>query len=119
MDTKEKSQDTEEVMEPTGEIAPVIIEELSQVDALRVDINEFVEATICHLPPDGSNRDEEDNNLVIETGGASDDDDNQAMMTPEEEARITRQFLNGEMSFSDFSMLMDRGADGDPQQVAE
>ncbi|XP_044587048.1 general transcription factor 3C polypeptide 3 isoform X2 [Cotesia glomerata] len=117
-DAKDKTPETEEVMEPAGEIAPVIIEELSQVDALRVDINEFVEATICHLPPDSSNRDEEDNNLVIGTGQASDDDENQAM-TPEEEARITRQFLNGEMTFSDFSLLMDRGADGDPQQVAE
>ncbi|CAG5083170.1 Similar to GTF3C3: General transcription factor 3C polypeptide 3 (Homo sapiens), partial [Cotesia congregata] len=118
LNTKDKTPEIEEIMEPAGEIAPVIIEELSQVDALRVDINEFVEATICHLPADSSNRDEEDNNLVIETGQASDDEDNQTM-TPEEEARITRQFLNGEMSFSDFSLLMDRGADGDPQQVAE
>lgn len=123
--TSETNKDI--IMETNSEIIPVIIEELepSQVAALKVDINEFVDANtleVCELPSGNNNNDtaenNEDDNLVIDEIQLSDEDDNE-VMTPEEEARLTRQFLNGELTFSEFTSLMDRGIDDVPPAATE
>ncbi|XP_057339221.1 general transcription factor 3C polypeptide 3 [Microplitis mediator] len=123
--TSETNKDI--IMETNSEIVPVIIEELepSQVAALKVDINEFVDANtleVCELPSGNNDNDtaenNEDDNLVIDEIQLSDEDDNE-VMTPEEEARLTRQFLNGELTFSEFTSLMDRGIDDVPPPATE
>ncbi|XP_070160553.1 general transcription factor 3C polypeptide 3 isoform X2 [Polyergus mexicanus] len=95
-------------------VAPVIIEELdeSAINLMDMDINEFVEAKALQIeevkdvipnytssPLCSSNKD------IIDT------EDQDMLLTADEEDRLTKQFLNGELTFSEYSSRMDQDID--------
>lgn len=99
----------------SSSVAPVIIEELdaSAISSMDMDINEFVEAkalqirevtdiipkSTISLSCKSSNKD----NMDIE--------DQDTSLTADEEDRLTKQFLNGELTFSEYSSRMDQDID--------
>jgi len=95
-------------------VAPVIIEELdeSAISSMNMDINEFVEAKalqireVMDVIPNStfslscnSNKD----NMDME--------DQDTSLTADEEDQLTKQFLNGELTFSEYSSRMDQDID--------
>ncbi|EZA58406.1 hypothetical protein DMN91_006341 [Ooceraea biroi] len=113
MDLRRSSSAIDDLIvgEDDGTVAPVMIEELdeSAACAMNVDMNEFVETTalriqevtdICPLSPS--------RNLTKDTFDTEDQD---TSLTADEEDRLTKQFLNGELTFSEYSSKMDRDVD--------
>ncbi|XP_011861817.1 PREDICTED: general transcription factor 3C polypeptide 3 [Vollenhovia emeryi] len=98
-----------------GSVAPVIIEELDEnaIGSMDVDINEFVEARAlqinevtdvipnCTLSPSPCNR----TKVTVDT------EEQDTSLTADEEDRLTKQFLNGELTFSEYSSRMDQDID--------
>lgn len=94
-------------------VAPVIIEELdeSAINLMDMDINEFVEAKALQI--------EEVKNVPNYTPSPScssnkdimDTEDQDMLLTADEEDRLTKQFLNGELTFSEYSSRMDQDID--------
>ncbi|XP_025995766.2 general transcription factor 3C polypeptide 3 isoform X1 [Solenopsis invicta] len=111
---KSISNDSLTINENTS-VAPVIIEELdeSAISSMDMDINEFVEAKALQIKEVGdvipnystfsplynSNKD------VIDV------EDQETALTADEEDRLTKQFLNGELTFSEYSSRMDQDID--------
>lgn len=111
---KSISNDSLTINENTS-VAPVIIEELdeSAISSMDMDINEFVEAKALQIKEVGdvipnystfsplynSNKD------VIDV------EDQETALTVDEEDRLTKQFLNGELTFSEYSSRMDQDID--------
>lgn len=102
------------VINDNSTVAPVIIEELdeSAINSMDMDINEFVEARALHIqevkdvipnytpsPSCSSNKD------IMDT------EDQDMLLTADEEDRLTKQFLNGELTFSEYSSRMDQDID--------
>ncbi|XP_018312219.1 general transcription factor 3C polypeptide 3 [Mycetomoellerius zeteki] len=95
-------------------VAPVIIEELdeSAINSMDMDLNEFVEAKALQI------RDVTD---VIPNSTFSlscnfnkdnmDIEDQDMLLTTDEEDQLTKQFLNGELTFSEYSSRMDQDTD--------
>lgn len=104
-------------------LAPVIIEELdeSAITSMDVDMTEFVEAKALKF------QDIQDNDLSSEecskdsqensTLAAADDPEESDRLPVDEEDRLTKQFLNGELTFSEYSSRMDRGIDSEPTEL--
>jgi len=110
----EKSADDSMVISGDSSVAPVIIEELdeSAINSMNMDINEFVEAKalqireVMDVIPNSkfslscnSNKD----NMDME--------DQDTTLTADEEDQLTKQFLNGELTFSEYSSRMDQEID--------
>ncbi|CAK9814914.1 General transcription factor 3C polypeptide 3 [Anthophora quadrimaculata] len=96
-------------------IAPVIIEELdeSALDNLNVDMTEFVEAKALEIEDIPQNiipdvYSEQSNSAMDVTAEVEDHD---VPLTADEEDQLTKQFLNGELTFSEYSSRMDQGVD--------
>ncbi|CAL1681922.1 unnamed protein product [Lasius platythorax] len=102
------------VINDNSTVAPVIIEELdeSAINSMDMDINEFVEARALQIqevkdvipnytssPSCSSNKD------IMDT------EDQDMLLTADEEDRLTKQFLNGELTFSEYSSRMDQDID--------
>lgn len=102
------------VINDDSTVAPVIIEELdeSAINSMDMDINEFVEAKALQIeevkdvipnyipsPSCSSNKD------IMDT------EDQDMLLTADEEDRLTKQFLNGELTFSEYSSRMDQDID--------
>ncbi|XP_011067135.1 PREDICTED: general transcription factor 3C polypeptide 3 isoform X1 [Acromyrmex echinatior] len=95
-------------------VASVIIEELDEnaINSMDMDINEFVEAKALQI------RDVTD---VIPNStfspscnfnkGNMDMEDQDMSLTIDEEDQLTKQFLNGELTFSEYSSRMDQDTD--------
>lgn len=92
-------------------IAPVIIEELDEnaLNNMNVDMTEFVETKalkIQDIPqnviPDVS---EQSSSAMDITTDLEDQD---MLLTADEEEQLTKQFLNGELTFSEYSSRMDQ-----------
>lgn len=102
----------ESLVAENGFVAPIVIEELdeSAVCAMNVDMNEFVETTALHVReltdvcPPSTSRDS-----VARDGFDAEDRD--ASLTADEEDCLTKQFLNGELTFTEYSSRMDRDVD--------
>lgn len=92
----------------------VIIEELDEnaINSMDMDINEFVEAKALQIqevkdvipnytssPSCSSNKD------IMDT------EDQDISLTADEEEQLTKQFLNGELTFSEYSSRMDQDVD--------
>lgn len=92
----------------------VIIEELDEnaINSMDMDINEFVEAKALQVqevkdvipnytssPSCSSNKD------------IMDAEDQDMSLTADEEEQLTKQFLNGELTFSEYSSRMDQDID--------
>ncbi|CAL7949836.1 unnamed protein product [Xylocopa violacea] len=96
-------------------IAPVIIEELDEnaLDNMNVDMTEFVEAKaleITDIPENViTNVYSEQSNCVTDV--IPEAENQEILLTPEEEDQLTKQFLNGELTFSEYSSRMDQDID--------
>ncbi|XP_072764966.1 general transcription factor 3C polypeptide 3 [Anoplolepis gracilipes] len=114
MELKKSTVDDSLVINDNNTVAPVIIEELDEnaINSMDVDINEFVEAKALQIqevkdvnpnytpsPSCSSNKD------VMDT------EDQDMSLTADEEDRLTKQFLNGELTFSEYSSRMDQDID--------
>lgn len=102
------------VISENSSVAPVIIEELDEtaISSMDVDINEFVEAKALQIkevtdvipnctfsPSCNYNKD------------SVDTEDQDTSLTADEEDQLTKQFLNGELTFSEYSSRMDQDID--------
>lgn len=97
-------------------LAPVIIEELEESEIADVNMSEFVEARALKvrrvgdsIADDGEVHTNEFgvDPLPLDTSDVEDHD----VLTPEEEDLLTTQFLNGELTFSEYSLRMDKSID--------
>ncbi|XP_015439993.1 PREDICTED: general transcription factor 3C polypeptide 3 [Dufourea novaeangliae] len=96
-------------------ITTVIIEELdeSALSNMNVDMTEFVEAKALEIreitgdiiPESYFEQSNSAIDITVET------DDQDILMTADEEDRLTKQFLNGELTFSEYSSRMDQDID--------
>lgn len=96
-------------------VAPVIIEELdeSTITSMKVDMSEFVEAKALQI--------RKVENIIISNctipvmcnpNKTSLESEEQGMsFTVDEEDRLTEQFLNGELTFCEYSSKMDQDVD--------
>ncbi|XP_053984684.1 general transcription factor 3C polypeptide 3 isoform X1 [Hylaeus volcanicus] len=102
-------------MNEESTIASVIIEELDEnaLSNMNVDMTEFVEANALEMKditqdimPEAYS---EESSTVMDI--TTDIEDQDILLTADEEDKLTRQFLNGELTFSEYSLRMDQGAD--------
>lgn len=98
-------------------LASVIIEELDEnaLSKMNVDMAEFVEARALEMKditpdvvPDVYS--EQSNSAMDVTTDVEDQD---IILTTEEEDQLTKQFLNGELTFSEYSSRMDQDIDAE------
>lgn len=95
-------------------LAPVIIEELQESQIQDVNMSEFVEARALELHEVISNRSMEVDNDDAELhalGLEITDMEDHENLTATEEDILTHQFINGELTFSEYSSRMDRNLD--------
>lgn len=103
-----------EISEET-EIAPVIIEELDEnaLSNMNVDMTEFVEANALEIQ-------DIPHNVISDVYSEQNDpsmeitlelEDQSVLLTPDEEDQLTKQFLNGELTFSEYCSRMDQNVD--------
>lgn len=121
MDVKFKKVTSDELIisDNSTVMVPVIIEELdeSAISTMDVDMSEFVEAKALQI--------QEVENIVLPNYTLSPscssnkdipmdvDQDQDMLLTADEEERLTQQFLNGELTFCEYSSKMDQDADPD------
>lgn len=115
-----KSDDMEIDEEST--IAPVIIEELDENAICSMDVDdltEFVEAKaieITNIPENMmSEVYSEQSDSALENSAEA--ENSNTVLTPDEEDHLTKQFLNGELTFSEYSSRMDQGADLETAEI--
>ncbi|XP_024880355.1 general transcription factor 3C polypeptide 3-like [Temnothorax curvispinosus] len=111
---KSTADDSLAISKNSSSVAPVIIEELdeSAISSMDMDINEFVEAEVLQIkevtdvvpnrafsPSCNYNKD------IVDA------EDQDTSLTADEEDRLTKQFLNGELTFSEYSSRMDQDID--------
>lgn len=94
-------------------LAPVEIEELDPASfkQMNFDMNEFVEAKaikIQKMPQQLSVSAVQYVDYSQPEEAAASDAEEQHALSPEEENRLTKQFLNGELTFSEYTVRMDR-----------
>ena len=98
-------------------LASVIIEELDEnaLSKMNVDMAEFVEARALEMkditPDVVSDVYSEQSNSAMDV--TADVEDQDILLTTEEEDRLTKQFLNGELTFSEYSSRMDQDIDAE------
>ncbi|XP_012285409.1 general transcription factor 3C polypeptide 3 [Orussus abietinus] len=96
-------------------LAPVVIEELDEsvISSMDVDMTEFIEAEAleAHEVPGliaaSGNEPNQSNNFT----DVPSDAERQEVLTADEEDRLTKQFLNGELTFSEYSFRMDQSVE--------
>lgn len=110
-----KSQEQKEnimILDHDTNVMPIIIEELdeSAINSMDMDMTEFVEAKALEVQDVSetiipsytySEQGSPVNDIIMEI------DDRSVLLTVEEEDRLTKQFLNGELTFSEYSSKMD------------
>lgn len=96
-------------------IVPVIIEELDEnaLNNMNVDMTEFVEAKALEIEDVSQNiisdvYSEQSTSAMDITTEIEDQD---ILLTIDEEDQLTKQFLNGELTFSEYSSRMDQDVD--------
>lgn len=92
-------------------IAPVIIEELDESAVNEVDLNEFIEAKALKLQSISEKGNKE---TIVQSSSVNEDvTDANADVNEEQETeasredQLTQQFLNGELTFTEYSLKMD------------
>lgn len=105
----ELEKSTENLVISDDTVAPVIIEELDEnaISSMDMDLNEFVEAQALQI---------QEVKEIPNTGSScrankDTDTEDQMSLTPDEEDQLTKQFLNGELTFSEYSSKMDQDID--------
>lgn len=95
-------------------LSPVVIEEIdvTSINQLNYDMNEFVEAEAIkiHKMPESIKNTVNVSEEYIENFQTDEvsDMDEYSMLTTEEENLLTNQFLNGELTFSEFTQRVDQ-----------
>lgn len=107
------------IIDDNSTVVPVIIEELDEnaINTMDVDMSEFVEAKALQI--------QEVKNVIIprytlSTSCSSSkdvamdtDQEQDVLLTTDEEDRLTRQFLNGELTFCEYSSKMDQDVESE------
>lgn len=96
-------------------IAPVIIEELDEnaLNNMNVDITEFIEAQALEIEdvPQNVISDVYSRQSTSGMDITTEEEDHDLLITADEEDQLTKQFLNGELTFSEYSSRMDQDVD--------
>lgn len=96
-------------------IAPVIIEELdeSALNNMNVDITEFIEAQALEIEdvPQNVISNVYSRQSTSAMDITTEEEDHDLLITADEEDQLTKQFLNGELTFSEYSSRMDQDVD--------
>ncbi|XP_043793207.1 general transcription factor 3C polypeptide 3-like isoform X2 [Apis laboriosa] len=96
-------------------IAPVIIEELDEnaLNNMNVDMTEFVEAKALEIKdvPHSIITDVYSKQSTSGMDITTEIEDQDILMTADKEDQLTKQFLNGELTFSEYSSKMDQHID--------
>lgn len=96
-------------------IAPVIIEELDEnaLNNMNVDITEFIEAQALEIEdvPQNVISDVYSRQSTSAMDITTEEEDHDLLITADEEDQLTKQFLNGELTFSEYSSRMDQNVD--------
>lgn len=117
VEVKNSSVENPAIMDEGTSLAPVIIEELDEnaITSMDVDMAEFVEAEALEVREikenDPSN--EKYNNETDESQEDSALETVDEQIEPDDEDRLTKQFLDGELTFSEYSLRMDQGIETD------
>ncbi|XP_076284248.1 general transcription factor 3C polypeptide 3 isoform X1 [Lasioglossum baleicum] len=111
------SQKNNMTLDEGNTIATVIIEELDEnaLSNMNVDMTEFVEAKALEIQD--ITQDIISDTYIEQSSTAmdiaTDTEDQDILMTADEEDQLTKQFLNGELTFSEYSLRMDRDIDSE------
>ncbi|XP_043581833.1 general transcription factor 3C polypeptide 3-like isoform X2 [Bombus pyrosoma] len=96
-------------------IAPVIIEELDEnaLNNMNVDMTEFIEAQALEIEnvPQNVISDVYSRQSTSAMDITTEEEDHDLLITADEEDQLTKQFLNGELTFSEYSSRMDQDVD--------
>ncbi|XP_071869331.1 general transcription factor 3C polypeptide 3 [Bombus fervidus] len=96
-------------------IAPVIIEELDEnaLNNMNVDMTEFIEAKALEIEdvPQNVISDVYSRQSTSAMDITTEEEDHDLLITADEEDQLTKQFLNGELTFSEYSSRMDQDVD--------
>lgn len=96
-------------------IAPVIIEELDEnaLNNMNVDITEFIEAQALEIEdvPQNVISNVYSRQSTSAMDITTEEEDHDLLITADEEDQLTKQFLNGELTFSEYSSRMDQDVD--------
>ncbi|XP_025602631.2 general transcription factor 3C polypeptide 3 isoform X5 [Athalia rosae] len=123
VELQETSTEDQMMIESENSLAPVIIEELDEtaITSMNVDMAEFVEAEALEVQEIRENDAQKslgqygvEENVKVET---ADDPEEPDSLPVDEEDRLTNQFLNGELTFSEYSLRMDRGIDSEASEL--
>lgn len=120
-EAKQSTADDGLAVRESSNVIPVIIEELDEtaISSMDVDLTEFVEAKAlqirevvdvaptCILSPSCSNS----SRYTPPKDAVVDAEEQDTSLTADEEDRLTKQFLNGELTFSEYSSRMDQDVD--------
>ncbi|XP_046751387.1 general transcription factor 3C polypeptide 3 [Diprion similis] len=124
---RDSSSESEVIIESDTSLAPVIIEELDQnaITWMDVDMTEFVEAEALEIQEIGDDNNvinpEQKNETVTSKENlnpeSTDDPEESDRFHVDEEDRLTKQFLNGELTFSEYSLRMDEGIETETPDI--
>lgn len=96
-------------------IAPVIIEELDEnaLNNMNVDMTEFIEAQALEIEdvPQNVISDVYSRQSTSAMDITTEEEGHDLLITADEEDQLTKQFLNGELTFSEYSSRMDQDVD--------
>lgn len=93
----------------------MIIEELDEnaISSMNVDINEFVEVKTLQIQEVKELIPKYKLTSICNSKDVKDMEDQDILLTADEEHQLTKQFLNGELTFSEYSSRMDQNVDLD------
>ncbi|XP_076233596.1 general transcription factor 3C polypeptide 3 [Calliopsis andreniformis] len=111
----------DEIVNEKSALAPVIIEELDEnaLSNMDVDMTEFVEAKALEIKDISQNvvpdiYSEQSSSITDVT---VDTENQEVLLTTDEEDQLTKQFLNGELTFSEYSSRMDQDIDLETTEI--
>lgn len=113
--TDQKLKDKNMAFDEKSAIAPVIIEELDEnaLNNMNVDMTEFIEAQALEIEdvPQNVISDVYSRQSTSAMDITTEEEDHDLLITADEEDQLTKQFLNGELTFSEYSSRMDQDID--------
>lgn len=115
IDTDQKLKDKNMAFDEKSAIAPVIIEELDEnaLNNMNVDMTEFIEAQALEIEdvPQNVISDVYSRQSTSAMDITTEEEGHDLLITADEEDQLTKQFLNGELTFSEYSSRMDQDVD--------
>lgn len=99
------------IMDDSAVLAPVEIELLDPTSIDNIDMGEFVEAQAIKIHQISEELAVDSVKIIDCTQPEELDVEETSVLTAEEENLLTKQFLNGELTFSEFTERIDRDTD--------